>query len=58
LLIIYDKGLAEPVLIPTALAITNAIYNAVGMGIRLKELPMTPEKVLAALKEKTSRVSR
>ena len=44
------KGLAEPALTPTAPAIANAIYNAV--GIRLKELPMTPEKVLAALKEK------
>ena len=42
------KGLAEPALTPIAPAIANAIYNAV--GIRLKELPMTPEKVLAALK--------
>lgn len=47
------KGLAEPALTPTAPAIANAIYNAV--GIRLKELPMTPDKVLAALKEKPGR---
>ena len=44
------KGLAEPALTPIAPAIANAVYNAV--GIRLKELPMTPDKVLAALKEK------
>jgi CO/xanthine dehydrogenase Mo-binding subunit len=31
-------------------AIGNAIYNAV--GIRIKDLPFTPEKVLRALKEK------
>lgn len=46
------KGLAEPALTPIAPAIANAIYNAV--GIRLKELPMTPEKVLAALKGKNN----
>jgi len=33
-------------------AIANAIYDAV--GVRIKDLPITPEKVLAALKEKTS----
>lgn len=31
----------------TAPAIANAIYNAV--GVRIKELPITPEKILAAL---------
>lgn len=31
-------------------AIANAIYNAV--GVRIKSLPITPEKVLMALKEK------
>ena len=44
------KGLGEPVTIPTAPAIANAIYNAV--GVRIKELPITPDKVLKALKEK------
>ena len=44
------KGLAEPALTPTAPAIANAIYHAV--GVRIKELPITPEKVLAALREK------
>ena len=33
-------------------AILNAIYNAV--GIRFKELPITAEKMLKALKEKNS----
>jgi CO/xanthine dehydrogenase Mo-binding subunit len=44
------KGIGEPGLVPTAPAIANAIYDAV--GVRIKELPITPEKVLAALKEK------
>jgi xanthine dehydrogenase molybdenum-binding subunit len=42
------KGVAEPGLVPTAPAIANAIYNAV--GVRIRNLPITPEKVLAALK--------
>jgi xanthine dehydrogenase molybdenum-binding subunit len=45
------KGVGEPGLVPTAPAIANAIYDAV--GVRIKELPITPEKVLAALKEKS-----
>ncbi len=40
-------GIGEPAIIPTAAAIANAIYNAT--GARLRELPMTPERVLAAL---------
>jgi CO/xanthine dehydrogenase Mo-binding subunit len=44
------KGIGEPGLVPTAPAIANAIYDAV--GIRLKKLPMTPERILKALKEK------
>lgn len=43
------KGIGEPGLVPTAPAIANAIYNAV--GVRIRELPITPEKILAALKE-------
>lgn len=43
------KGLAEPALTPTAAAIANAVYDAV--GVRIKELPITPDKVLAALRE-------
>jgi len=43
------KGIGEPVLNPIAPAIANAIYNAV--GVRIKELPITSEKLLTALKE-------
>ncbi|GEA19505.1 xanthine dehydrogenase family protein molybdopterin-binding subunit [Moorella sp. E306M] len=44
------KGVGEPATIPTVPAIINAIYNAV--GVRITELPVTPEKILAALREK------
>ena len=44
------KGVGEPGLVPTAPAIANAVYDAV--GVRIRSLPITPEKVLAALKEK------
>jgi len=42
------KGLGEPPFSPVAPAIANAIHDAV--GIRLTELPITPEKVWRALK--------
>jgi len=48
------KGVAEPGLVPTAPAIANAIYDAV--GVRIRDLPITPEKILAALKK--SRTSK
>ncbi len=41
------KGMGEPAIIPTAGAIANAVYNAIGK--RIKSLPMTPDKVLNAL---------
>ncbi|MFB3886920.1 MAG: xanthine dehydrogenase family protein molybdopterin-binding subunit [Thermodesulfobacteriota bacterium] len=44
------KGMGETTNVPTPPAIANAIYDAV--GVRIKDLPITPEKVLAALKEK------
>lgn len=44
------KGIGEPGCVPTAPAIANAIYDAV--GVRIKDLPMTPEKILAAIREK------
>jgi xanthine dehydrogenase YagR molybdenum-binding subunit len=40
-------GMAEPVFVPTLAAIANAFFNAT--GVRLRELPMTPDRVLAAL---------
>jgi CO/xanthine dehydrogenase Mo-binding subunit len=45
------KGVGEPALLPTAPAIVNAIRDAVGVTIR--ELPVTPEKLLQALKAGT-----
>ena len=44
------KGMGEASLLPTSAAIANAIYDAV--GIRLKELPFTPERIIQALKIK------
>ncbi len=44
------KGIGEPGLVPTAPAIANAIYDAI--GVRIKDLPMTPERILKAIKEK------
>jgi len=44
------KGIGEPAMIPTIPAITNAIYDAV--GVRITSLPASPEKVLEAIKAK------
>lgn len=44
------KGIGEPATIATAPAIANAVYDAI--GIRIYDLPITPEKILKALKEK------
>jgi xanthine dehydrogenase molybdenum-binding subunit len=41
------KGVAEDGTCPTAAAIANAIYHAT--GVRMKELPITAERLLAAL---------
>jgi len=43
------KGMGEASLLPTSAAIANAIYDAV--GVRIKDLPITPEKIIKALKE-------
>ncbi|HEV8264408.1 MAG TPA: xanthine dehydrogenase family protein molybdopterin-binding subunit [Gemmatimonadales bacterium] len=44
------KGLAEPPIIPTAPAIANAVFDAI--GVQITELPLTPARVLAALSER------
>ncbi len=44
------KGAGEPGMVPTAPAIANAVYDAV--GVRIFDLPITPEKVVAALAAK------
>jgi CO/xanthine dehydrogenase Mo-binding subunit len=42
------KGVGEPALIPTAAAILNAIRDAIGVTIR--KLPATPDRVRAAIR--------
>jgi CO/xanthine dehydrogenase Mo-binding subunit len=42
------KGVAEVAAPPTAAALANALYDAV--GVRIKTLPLSPENVLAAIK--------
>ncbi|HER23697.1 MAG TPA: xanthine dehydrogenase family protein molybdopterin-binding subunit [Candidatus Atribacteria bacterium] len=44
------KGIGEPSTIATAPAIANAVYDAI--GVRIFNLPITPDKILKALKEK------
>ena len=43
------RGVGEAPIIPPLAALSNAIYDAV--GVRLKRLPMTPGRVLEALEE-------
>jgi hypothetical protein len=50
------KGIGEPSLLPTAPAIVNAIQDAI--GVRIRELPATPEKILKALEEKASQEAK
>jgi CO/xanthine dehydrogenase Mo-binding subunit len=45
------RGVGEPPTAPTAAAVANAVYDAV--GVRVNHLPLTPEKVYWALKKKT-----
>ena len=45
-------GVGEPPCIPTPGAIANAVYNAI--GVRIRELPITPDKILTALAEKNA----
>ncbi len=44
------KGLGEHGCIPTAAALANALYDA--LGVRLQELPLTPDRVLDGLERK------
>jgi xanthine dehydrogenase molybdenum-binding subunit len=43
------KGLAEPGLVSVAPAIANAIYDAI--GVRVQDLPFSPEKIWRAMKK-------
>jgi CO/xanthine dehydrogenase Mo-binding subunit len=44
------KGMGETTNVAVPPAIANAVYDAV--GIRIRDLPLTPDKVLAALRQK------
>ncbi len=46
-----DAGpIGEPATVATAAAVANAVYNAI--GVRIREIPMTPAVVLKALSDK------
>ena len=47
------RGVGEVPLVPPMAAIANAIYNAI--GVRLEELPMSPDRVIAALHQNSDR---
>jgi CO/xanthine dehydrogenase Mo-binding subunit len=47
------KGVGEPPVVPVAAAIANAIKDAV--GVRMTQIPMTPERVFASLNEEKSK---
>jgi CO/xanthine dehydrogenase Mo-binding subunit len=44
------KGMVEGGLLPVAPAIGNSVYNAV--GVRVYDLPITPERLWRAMREK------
>jgi xanthine dehydrogenase YagR molybdenum-binding subunit len=43
----HTRGVGEPATIPTSAAVVNAISHA--LGVRIREIPVTPERVLAAV---------
>ncbi len=44
------RGVGEPLMVPGAPAIANAVYNAI--GVRFTRMPILPDDVLRALREK------
>jgi CO/xanthine dehydrogenase Mo-binding subunit len=48
----HIKAIGEPPITPVAAAIANAIHDAV--GVRIRELPITSEKVYWAIKQQSS----
>jgi CO/xanthine dehydrogenase Mo-binding subunit len=43
------RGIGEPAMVPTAPAIANAVFDAV--GVRVTRLPITPERLWRAMQE-------
>ncbi len=43
------KEVGEGAIMPTIPAILNAVYDAI--GVRINELPLTPERIYMAIKE-------
>jgi CO/xanthine dehydrogenase Mo-binding subunit len=41
-------GGGEPSIVPVPAAIANAVFDAI--GVRMREIPFTPERVLEALR--------
>jgi len=50
------KGIGEAAINPTAAAVANAVANAI--GVRIRDLPITPDKVLSALAQRDNRQRR
>ena len=46
------KGIGEPPLVPTAPAIANAVFDAV--GVRIRHAPLSRDKLLAALADRAA----
>jgi len=42
------KGVGEPPVVPVGAAIANAVFDAV--GVRMTQLPITPERLFEAMK--------
>jgi CO/xanthine dehydrogenase Mo-binding subunit len=47
---LHNKGIGESGVTPAAAAIANAVHDAIGAPVT--SLPLTPEKVLAALRRR------
>jgi CO/xanthine dehydrogenase Mo-binding subunit len=50
------KGASETAILPGAPAIANAVFDAI--GVRITDLPITPEKILAALRAQAAGAAR
>jgi xanthine dehydrogenase YagR molybdenum-binding subunit len=47
------KGIGEPPLVPTAPALANAVFDAI--GVRIRQTPLSPHRILEALAQSTAR---